>query len=726
MNLEFNYLKKKLENLYNIGNNFFINIFNGKIVKSNQQEECQGHENWLGNWKYRVPITIDHTKFSSDLTHFPLEVYIGSNVGKSSQDISAILSEIGWNHKKIAITRNDGITQLYVEVEKCNPDTNSMILHVSKNDWAISSSEDSQIYLYFDNNQPDNNDYIGECTNRTEVWNSDYIMVQHLNIKEVQCYSNSTGIDTQSLIQLSNGDLLGSIQDTVNFRGAYCLKSIDNGKTFTLLSTIDSDGNNPQLIKLSNGNIMTVYRHYTSPRDIKYKISTDNGATWGSPTNIDTNNDSSDLFTYTLSSGRIIIGANKFASPYDIWIRYSDDNGSTWSNRVVVDTPSIVTHGGGNHCITELNSGRILLAMEEQVVAGGNSQIVMWYSDDEGENWSSKQEIWNPDSTSDMEQGSFVYWSNNNEIWYISATDMNDPYGPGRSEVGAQFLYIKSTNNGQTWSDPLILKNSRASTAVMQPIILNNGNLLVWYCQPTSVIPSGNNGLYSIITTKEEIEQLLLEGDSTSYNNDIELNRGGSLVEGIKGEDFKSSVEFKNNIINYIDIHDSNSLQLTNELTLSLFAKPKNIVSGGTLLAKGNPYRESFVFMYLLDSSDKKPLFLGSNNTTNWDYALFYGNENNLDQWHLFSITLDQINGAKTFVDENAGATNPSTTTLGDSSNDNLRISARGYRDHISDSNHILFDEVRISKIARDKAWLDAEYNSLKDNILTFSQVETC
>ena len=97
---------------------------------------------WLGTWKYRQKITVDHTKIGSDLTHFPLTIQINST------DNSEIFTELSTSSQKIAITKTDGSTQLYAEVEYW--DSTKAVIHASKSDMVLSSTVDTELYIYFD------------------------------------------------------------------------------------------------------------------------------------------------------------------------------------------------------------------------------------------------------------------------------------------------------------------------------------------------------------------------------------------------------------------------------------------------------------------------------------------------------------------------------------------------------------------------------------------------
>jgi hypothetical protein len=124
---------------------------------------------WLGEWANRIPLTIDHAKIDSDLTHFPVPIVL------TGTDAEAVITEVGSGSKKIAVGLPDK-TQLYCEIEQWDTTNNKITLWASRSDWVISSTEDTTLYLYYDETQDDNLDYIGDPGDvvAQNVWNSDF------------------------------------------------------------------------------------------------------------------------------------------------------------------------------------------------------------------------------------------------------------------------------------------------------------------------------------------------------------------------------------------------------------------------------------------------------------------------------------------------------------------------------------------------------------------------
>lgn len=138
-------------------------------------------EQWLSGWRNRVKVTIDCNDVDADLTHFPVMIYLSTDSGRGSDDVTYIFDHLGSNSKKIAVTKNDGTTQLYVEIEKWDATAEEAVLWVSKSDWTIASGSDTEFYIYYDSTQSDNDAYVGvkESTPAKNVWDSNFKGVWH-------------------------------------------------------------------------------------------------------------------------------------------------------------------------------------------------------------------------------------------------------------------------------------------------------------------------------------------------------------------------------------------------------------------------------------------------------------------------------------------------------------------------------------------------------------------
>ena len=139
---------------------------------------------WLPGWSKRVKLTIDQNDIDAALTDFPILVYISASSGRNNDDVSCVFDELteDANRKKIAVTKADGITQCYVEIEKWDDANEKAWLHVSRDGWEIASDVDTDLYLYYDKDHADNTDYVGD-TNSTpaeNVWDEHFKAVYHM------------------------------------------------------------------------------------------------------------------------------------------------------------------------------------------------------------------------------------------------------------------------------------------------------------------------------------------------------------------------------------------------------------------------------------------------------------------------------------------------------------------------------------------------------------------
>ena len=150
---------------------------------------------WLEGWDQRVKITIDHEDIDTELTDFPVLIYISDDSGRDNDDVTFIFDEVGANSLKIAVTESDGTTECKVEIERWDFGNEKAWL------WAkgplISHDADTDIYLYFDNDHADNVANVGEIGSdpAKAVWDSDYSAVWHMRDKTTSTIWDSTSYE---------------------------------------------------------------------------------------------------------------------------------------------------------------------------------------------------------------------------------------------------------------------------------------------------------------------------------------------------------------------------------------------------------------------------------------------------------------------------------------------------------------------------------------------------
>lgn len=139
-------------------------------------------EGWLTGWCKRVKLTIDSYDVDEVLTDFPLLVHLGTSVGSGGDDVSFIFDELGGdgNRRKITVTTGDGETECYVEIESWDDAGEEAYLWVKVP--KINNTDDTELFLYFDQTQSDNTAYIGDVDSLVaeNVWDDSHEFVWHL------------------------------------------------------------------------------------------------------------------------------------------------------------------------------------------------------------------------------------------------------------------------------------------------------------------------------------------------------------------------------------------------------------------------------------------------------------------------------------------------------------------------------------------------------------------
>ena len=196
---------------------------------------------WLSDWSKRIKIDIDYTnKIGDSVTHFPVTIFLKSGNGETTK----VFDEVGANKQKIAITKEDGETQLYAEIEQWDVDNKVAVIHVSKSDWVIDN--DTYVYLYYDNTHTDNTDYIGITAGSapaTNVWDSN--TVARWEMKDLTTSSivdstingnNGTKKDANEPIEtdgiIAKAQSFDGVNDYVDCGGASSLNMEDKNFTF--------------------------------------------------------------------------------------------------------------------------------------------------------------------------------------------------------------------------------------------------------------------------------------------------------------------------------------------------------------------------------------------------------------------------------------------------------------------------------------------------------------
>lgn len=136
----------------------------------------------LDGYDHKLLLRIDHTTVPETLEDVPVKIVLGDSSGENEFNTSFIFDELpgdaDWS--RIALTRADGTTQQYVEVEYWNPTERCAIL------WTkvpiLATGQDTDLYLYYDADAPENTAYVGGIGSAVgqKVWSNRYLGVWHM------------------------------------------------------------------------------------------------------------------------------------------------------------------------------------------------------------------------------------------------------------------------------------------------------------------------------------------------------------------------------------------------------------------------------------------------------------------------------------------------------------------------------------------------------------------
>ena len=201
-------------------------------------------------WDYSKKITIDHTKVDATLTNFPILVHItgDTDLGSHAQD----------DGDDILFTMDgDNETKLNHEIEYYNNDSGTVAADIWVNVTSLSSSADTVIWMYYGNAVAANQENVAG------VWNSNYVLVLHLN-------------ETRSTDA-------GHYKDSTSYDNDGTLTDADSGVSRVsgmVAGCIDFDGDNPDHIAVPDDTELDITDSYT----IEYWANLDTITGWKSVT----------------------------------------------------------------------------------------------------------------------------------------------------------------------------------------------------------------------------------------------------------------------------------------------------------------------------------------------------------------------------------------------------------------------------------------------------------
>lgn len=274
----------KIPGGFQLGKTYEVKIVGKRGTEIIFTVQPKGRAGWLGDWAKRVKLTIDHNDIDEDLTDFPLLIHISSSSGIGGDDVTFIFDEVGSNRFKIAVTTSDGTTQCYVEIEYWDAVNEEAWLWVRVP--SINSSENTVLYLYYDDNKPDNTAYVGDPGSAAseKVWDDNYLFVSHMadgpdssHVRDST--GNHDGVKLASDEPIQADGIMGYGQrfvddaedddyielypfdyDLTEFTISFWMKTDDTSKKGTPISCSDGAGEHNELL-IYNYQSFTIYHH---------------------------------------------------------------------------------------------------------------------------------------------------------------------------------------------------------------------------------------------------------------------------------------------------------------------------------------------------------------------------------------------------------------------------------------------------------------------------------
>ena len=159
---------------------------------------------WDTDWSYRKEITIDHTKVAASLVNFPVLISFASDA-----DLASKAQDDG---DDIVFINNATGTKLNHEIELFESTTGKLVAWV--NVTSLSSTENTILYMYYGNPSCSNQE------NPESVWDSHYVMVQHLSETSGTHYDSTIFDNDGTPTVTTQGSAAGKIDGADVFNGA--------------------------------------------------------------------------------------------------------------------------------------------------------------------------------------------------------------------------------------------------------------------------------------------------------------------------------------------------------------------------------------------------------------------------------------------------------------------------------------------------------------------------
>jgi hypothetical protein len=166
---------------------------------------------WLGTWRCRRKFTIAAADVDAALAGFPIRVSISTSSGLGNDDVSDIFDELTVSCLKLAVTLDDELTEVFVEVEYWDSGTERGELWIKAT--SLSASLATDLYIYYDSTQADNTAFVGVVgsVSGQSVWDANFVGVYHLAETTGNYLDSTSNGNDSSTIDVDNRTTAGLI-----------------------------------------------------------------------------------------------------------------------------------------------------------------------------------------------------------------------------------------------------------------------------------------------------------------------------------------------------------------------------------------------------------------------------------------------------------------------------------------------------------------------------------
>lgn len=199
-------------NYYSNQSFIITSYFSSSFSSLRAQAAGEGWYSTGGTWFYRKQIIVDHTKVANtDQVNFPILV---SKTDVDLKDTSNGGHAGQTDGGDFLFTSSNGLVKLSHEIEKYYNATGELIAWVKIP--SLSASADTIIYLYYGNDSVSN-----QWATDGSVWDSNYVMVQHMKDTTTSAITDSTSTANNGIKLAANEpvEAFGKIGNAQDFDG---------------------------------------------------------------------------------------------------------------------------------------------------------------------------------------------------------------------------------------------------------------------------------------------------------------------------------------------------------------------------------------------------------------------------------------------------------------------------------------------------------------------------